>query len=121
MSEDLSGLPPFLAEFARKAGLKAALQLVSAKGGVKIKLPKTLADEHWLIPILGREAAQHLVDLRPGEEVDVPLAAALKSKKQAILRSSLGTNDTARQLGCTARYVRMVREDTQDPNQPRLL
>jgi hypothetical protein len=58
-SGSFDGLPPLLCEIAKVAGLHVALALAEACGGASIDLPMPtqLSKEHWLVEIVGREAA----------------------------------------------------------------
>jgi hypothetical protein len=58
-SGSFDGLPPLLGEIAEVAGLHAALALAEACGGTRIDLPMStqLSNMHWLVEIVGREAA----------------------------------------------------------------
>jgi hypothetical protein len=58
-SGSFDGLPPLLCEIAKVAGLHVALAFAEACGGTRVDLPMPtqLSKEHWLVEIVGREAA----------------------------------------------------------------
>jgi hypothetical protein len=72
-SDDYAYLPPTLAEIARVAGLPAALQLMHTHGGVRVGIPKRAPDGHWLVELVGREAADRLGAHFAGGRVLIPL------------------------------------------------
>jgi len=55
------GLPGALGEIAEVAGLQAALAVAEAVGGTRVDLPARLPETHWLIDVVGREAAAAIV------------------------------------------------------------
>lgn len=50
-------LPGYLGEIAEAAGVDAALALAKARGGTRIDIPARVSEGHWLIEVVGREAA----------------------------------------------------------------
>jgi DNA-binding NarL/FixJ family response regulator len=55
-------LPGVLAEIASVAGIDAALKLAAARGGTWVYFPcKSMADDYWLVEIVGRRAAEAIV------------------------------------------------------------
>lgn len=83
-----SFLPPLLAEIAEVAGDRAALLLLSEYGGQRVYFPLRAADNHWLVRLVGREAADAICNLfatridaereksRHGAGVVIPVADA---------------------------------------------
>jgi hypothetical protein len=61
-SGSFDGLPPLLCEIAEVAGLRAALALAEARGGNRVYLPvpAQLSKDHWLVKIVGCEAAMKI-------------------------------------------------------------
>lgn len=72
-ADDFAYLPPTLAEIARVAGLKAALALAQEQGGSKVYIPRRAPDSHWLVEIVGREAADRISELFGDQRVVIPL------------------------------------------------
>lgn len=81
--DDFSYLPPTLADIAREAGLPAALALMREKGGQKIVIPKRAPDGHWIVALVGREAADALGAYYGGAPVAIPIGK--KSSWRAFL------------------------------------
>ncbi|MGE4526811.1 MAG: hypothetical protein AB7D00_00465 [Rhodospirillaceae bacterium] len=112
-------LPGMLGELDRR-GLRAdALQLAAAWGGTKRYIPAHPTPENEICKVISLEAALVLAETYGNRHHDIPLAAGLGSKKAALRRvEALDPTDAARAVGCSARYVRMVRNaDPQDPDQ----
>jgi hypothetical protein len=59
MSDDLPGL---LGEIAEVAGLAAALAIAERVGGTRVTIPSRAADDHWLVKLIGRDAADKICD-----------------------------------------------------------
>ena len=59
-AEAFADLPPLLAEIASVAGLVAATTLAERRGGTRVYIPASAPDTHWLVAMLGREAADRL-------------------------------------------------------------
>lgn len=111
-------LPTVLAVIARSAGLDAAVRIAQEWGGTKRYLPggrrgflrETDHDRSALVRLVGVEAAAKIAETSlGGDYVDIPAMPSGLSKKLAILRHSGRTREVARAVGCTERYVRMVR------------
>ncbi len=56
----LSGLPRLMIEFAQVAGLEAAWRIFQERGGNRVYIPATAGDDHWLVRLAGREAADKI-------------------------------------------------------------
>lgn len=76
----MNGLPKLLEEIRIVAGLSAALKIAHEKGGGRISMPAKLKDGHWLVELLGREAAEklafHFTSGRGSVELEIPLGPA---------------------------------------------
>ncbi len=118
--QPIAGLPPLLAEFARATSVGLALRLAADYGGQRKYIPEgstRLADDHWLVQCVGRDAAKVMSEMRGREWVEIPNAAFYKSKKSLIARAQGSTNKVAKEFGVTSRWVRMVRAPYGDDNQ----
>ncbi|SBW09214.1 conserved hypothetical protein [uncultured Alphaproteobacteria bacterium] len=111
-------LPGMLGELERR-GLRAdALKLAAAWGGTKRYIPARPTSESEICKVISLEAAMALADAYGNGHHDIPLAAGLGSKKAALRRVlATGSTDAARAVGCSARYVRMVRNGSKDTRQ----
>lgn len=119
-------LPPLLNEIAEVAGVVAALQIAEARGGTRVHFPARAPDGHWLVELVGREAADKLcvhfqVDRRRGNRVDVPLGPKnfyARARRQALaLRDEKSVMQIALELQVSDRVVRKWFEDRTDDRQ----
>lgn len=134
-----SWLPPLLAEIAGVVGLDAALRLAEKKGGGRITVPARAPDGHWLVELLGREAADKLCDhyrevgpegVGRGRNLDLPvgpagtLVAAQRDARRRVLAAiegGMSAEEAARQAGVTRRTAyRAKKGKLEDPRQRRL-
>jgi len=119
-------LPGILGELARRGYGGQALALAKSWGGTKRYIPPIPREGMALVAIIGLDAAQALAEIIAGmcgdSQQDIPRAAGLESVKIEILGHPGGTRATAMALGCTERYVRMVRNsgEHRDDHQPGL-
>lgn len=110
----LAQLPGVLASVASAAGLPAAMQLAKARGGGRAYIPgpDALHAEHWLVQAAGMEAALAIAKALGSGEVEVPLGpfagnrASVWAAIERALNAGQGVEQTARQVGVTARTVR---------------
>ncbi len=110
-----SGLPELLAEIAEVAGLPAALAIADTRGGTKVHFPASVADDHWLVATVGREAADRLCDHfrvnhKGGVTVVVPRGparfyAVARCRALAMRAEGASIALTARTIGVTSRTV----------------
>jgi len=107
-------LPPTLADIAREAGLPAALKLMREKGGTKVFIPKRAPDDHWLVLLVGREAADRLGAYYASGQVFIPVGdrsshrAYLRQRRQAVadlVENGSSLNTVALETGMHARSV----------------
>ncbi len=110
----LAQLPGVLATVASAAGLPAAIQLAKTRGGGRayIPAPEALHAEHWLVQATGQEAARAIAKALGSGEVEVPLGpfagnrASVWAAIERALNAGQGVEQTARQVGVSARTVR---------------
>ncbi|BAE50559.1 hypothetical protein [Paramagnetospirillum magneticum] len=108
-------LPGLLGELARRGHGGEALKLAAAWGGTKRYIPANPNPDNEICKVISLEAALVLAEQYGGKDNDIPRAAGLGSVKAALRRLDPGgTTDAARAVGCTARYVRMVRNGSKD-------
>jgi transposase-like protein len=55
-------LPGLLGEIAEAAGISAALAMAERVGGTRVNIPARARDDHWLVEIVGRSAADKICD-----------------------------------------------------------
>ena len=108
-------LPLILQEVAEVAGPTAALQLVRARGGERVMIPKVARPGHWLTAAVGLEAANAIVARLGGETLVLPadptrgLKGAQRAAAEAIARG-LSSNEAARVSGLTRRAIEKRRQ-----------
>lgn len=122
-------LPPLLNEIAEVAGVVAAVQIAEARGGTRVHFPARAPDGHWLVELVGREAADKLcAHFRATEaggcHVDVPLGPknfyAQARRRARELRGVKSNAAIALELRVSERVVRKWFEDRADDRQGNL-
>lgn len=103
-------LPAVLQEIADVAGIDAAWTIARARGGTNVFLPRRVGPRHWLVGLVGLEAAQKICthfrsDHR--EWVTIPLAAAHQAadRWREVLERDLSINEQALEMGAHVRTV----------------
>jgi hypothetical protein len=77
-ADDFALLPQSLQTMAEIVGMSGVLALVRAFGGVRLYVPSRLPDDHILIELLGRPAAERLAAEYGGQpHFDIPRAEGL--------------------------------------------
>lgn len=122
-------LPPLLAEIAEVAGIDAALAIAEAKGGQEVIIPARLRDDHWLVPIIGREKAaqicEHFTSGYRRQKLSVPFGPkgsylAERRRRARALADALSDGATANQMakaaGVTNRSARRFRTKQRQHN-----
>lgn len=94
MSEQLperAWFSPLLNEIAEVAGDRAALLLGREKACQRIFIPKNLKDGHWLIELVGMEAAEKLVKRYADSRLDIPpaLGGQMRRRRRAITEMTM--------------------------------
>ena len=86
---DIGFLEPVLRSLAQAIGLELTLRLVRHCGGVPTYFPRELHDGHWLVELLGMDAARAANDtLGPGEHHVLPrgLVALRVARDRQMMR-----------------------------------
>lgn len=106
------GLPPLLEEIAGVAGLDAALALAEARGGQKVYFPSTLTlgGDHWLVGLVGMDAAQKICALHGVRNVEIPRGPTSdvhrrRTRIAAMIAQGYSNNEIARACGVSFRAV----------------
>lgn len=118
-------LPASVQELVEVVGMAAALKIVEERGGIRLCVPTSARDDHWLASHIGMDALKILVEYYRGEEIEIPrCAAALRTIKDRQIAAQAAGGDTnaqlARQYGYTERGIRKLRrrvESDQDDSQ----
>lgn len=115
-------LPPVLREIADVAGLPAAERLARAHGGSRVYIPTRAGDEHWLVKLVGRLAADRLcAHYNPGVDIDVPIgpfgtSGTLARRVAELLHAGVSGYEAARRLRVSARTIRRMRAEGRLPD-----
>jgi hypothetical protein len=117
----MRGWPASLVEIAELIDIPATLRLVDAYGGMTLYVPEKLDPAHRLVQSIGMAAAELLIGRYGLEKIEVPTLHMARTRKALIASAEGPTHKVARALGCTTRWVRMVRSAAlPDPRQPDL-
>ena len=95
---------------ARFAGIQAALSLAQKYGGQRIYIPAAPPDDHELVRLLGRAAADTLADYYGPGSLDMPRGpkagnGSLAAESQRLTAEGLSANQIAARLHLTRRTV----------------
>lgn len=116
-------LPLILQDMAGLIGLPLTMRLVEKHGGTRLYVPKgEMADDHALVKLIGREAAEKLQSMYGGDEhFDIPLALrAIKAVRNAeikALRPRVSERELAREYHTTERNIRLICGKMEDDRQ----
>ncbi|MCV0428856.1 MAG: hypothetical protein K5905_25660 [Roseibium sp.] len=126
MTDELPGL---LGEIAEVAGLPAALAIAEQVGGTRVTIPSHAMNDHWLVELVGREAADKICDhfrtLSPDQReagarhVIIPRGPAgclTKARTRLAKELEAGTSarEAARRAGLTERTAWRMRAKLRD-------
>ncbi|MEW5905120.1 MAG: Mor transcription activator family protein [Pseudomonadota bacterium] len=121
---DTDLLPLILQDIVELIGLPLTMTLVQARGGVRLYVPKLeMEDDHYLVQLLGREAAEKLQTMYGGDEhFDLPKAErAMLAVRDATIRRLRASGTSVRSLaleyGLTERQIYFICEDMVDDRQ----
>lgn len=107
---DISLFPGMLGMLARAGFVGEAMKLAATWGGAKHYIPAKPNNFSRISKVIGIQAAELLAVHYGGGSHDIPMLSNMGKKKFALKRlDHLTTTDAARAIGCSARYVRMVR------------
>ncbi|EFO31656.1 conserved hypothetical protein [Roseibium sp. TrichSKD4] len=122
-------LPGYLGEIAEAAGVDAALAIAEVRGGTRIDIPARVSEGHWLIDVVGREAADLICEyfrtLSPDQReagarhIVIPRgpAAILKQAQQRLEKELLlgaSVRSAARASGLSERTAFRVQKKLRD-------
>lgn len=97
-------------DIADACGLGIVIALVDNFGGLELRIPHSLTDDHKLM-VLGRIQAEALCSYCPGDTIHVPITLDRKRlKRQVDDLETKGFNrqEIARELGISQRHVRRL-------------
>lgn len=122
-----SHMPEVFVEIARVAGTEAAWELVRAQGGVTVYIPAELKEDHWLVELVGVEAAQkicnHYRTGRGGVRLTIPTAKHATSRERLVkaLEAGMTAPQAALASGMHERSAYRARKRIRANKQARLL
>lgn len=113
---DIGFLEPVLRSLAQAIGLELTLRLVRHCGGVPTYFPRELHDAHWLVELLGMDAARKANEtLGPGEHHVLPRGEAAvrmaRDRQMGRDRETMSVRSLARKYGLTRRSVQRAFAD----------
>lgn len=109
------GLPALMVEAAEVAGLDAAVLLFAARGGNRVYIPARAGDDHWLVVLVGRDAADRLIRHwstdGAGIELELPRGptgarADLWRRLHQMIREERTSTEITRALGISRDMVK---------------
>lgn len=119
-------LPPLLQTVVDLIGLEKTFILVKARGGVRLYVPKgKMADDHDLVRMIGREAAEALqAEFGGMDHFDLPRAEralrAIKHAEVKRMREQFSVRTVALECELTERGVRKICGRLEDDRQDQL-
>lgn len=129
MTSERLHLPPLLNEIAEVAGVVAAVAIADARGGTRAHFPARAPDGHWLVELVGREAADKLcahfrATAAGGSYLSIPVGPKnfySRARRRALeMRESHSASAVALDLGVSERIVYKWWADKPDDRQGRL-
>ncbi len=116
MSEQFAHLPQVLAEIAEVAGIEAAWELAGAVGGTYVHIPsRQMPDDHWLVELVGREAADKIAAHFAGDNARlrllIPMARDAQRRQRLVkaLEAGMSAPDAAASAGVHVRTAHRAR------------
>ena len=124
---DRAWFSPLLNEIADVAGVRAALLIGRDKACQRVYIPTPpLAAGHWLIQLVGDEAAALICRRWGGNRLDIPpaLGGQMRRRRRAITemtKNGMSINDISRALGVARSTVTDQRRKIEKPRVDDLL
>lgn len=113
--------PVGLRRLAEVIGPAAAVRLADEFGGAeKVYIPKRARIDHDFTAVIGLDRMEALCAEFGGHRIDIPRGAFKDLKKTQIMDAEGSNREVALRLGVTQRYVRRVRVEVRDDDQPDL-
>lgn len=112
----MAGLPQLLTVAAKKGGIDAVKGLVKAFGGRRMSIPKKAGDNHPLVVAGGRPAADAIMRIWGGIQVEFPKGKRALTRLVVEEMPGATSNEIAAALGVCYRQGQRVK--TQGPRGP---
>jgi len=122
----VTNLPLIIAEIERVAGRDAALALSLAKGGQTVYIPREAKAGHWLVDVVGLEAAakicEHYRVANTGARLLIPIAKLAQQRRTMIeaLEAGAPANKAAAKSGMHERSAFRARRRLRKKSQGEL-
>ena len=102
-------------ELTQQIGFAETIELLRGWGGRRLRVPKTIDEDHPITYSIGLAAALKLARYYGGTELDLPAERnALMGVRNAALvrdmRKGVPTRECARRYGLTPRHARYIRQ-----------
>ena len=119
---DRAWFTPLLNRIAEIAGVPAALAIGEHKACQKIHIPNHVDDDHWLVKLVGRTAAEALCEHYGSQNLTIPpvLVGSKRRRAKAIAemnRRGYSLNEIAATLGIARSTVIDHRAKLKDEDQ----
>jgi hypothetical protein len=109
----IARLPKVPRALAERLGFDTGWLLIAKFGGKQLAIPTTFTRRNGtvLTRALGEKAARVMAELFAGSTLEIPTGARFRSqdRRKAIALHRGSHGEVAASIGCTRRYVRMVR------------
>ena len=122
---DRAQFSPLMNEIADVVGDEATIALIAARGGTRVHIPARVDDRHWLVDVMGRDAAdklcRHFRVGAGGSYIELPVGTkkiyARAREKAFALRGTKSVEAIALALGVHRRTVTKWFADRPDDRQ----
>lgn len=121
MTDQTNTWPVGLRRLAEVIGPAAAVRLADVFGGAeKVYIPKKARIDHDFTAIIGLDRMEALCAEFGGELIEIPRGVFRDLKKTQIMDADGSNREVALRLKVTQRYVRRIRSQVRDDDQPDL-
>ena len=108
--------PPRIQELIRVIGYEATTALVKKYGGHVCYIPSKARPSYSLAKVIGMDALEKLTKVYDNQHFDIPMMAGIGLKKMKILSMTGSNSEISAAVGCSSRYVRLVRQNIRPEN-----
>jgi DNA-binding NarL/FixJ family response regulator len=103
-------LTPLLNRISNVAGEEAAIALGRARPGERVYIPEQVTADHWLVEVVGLEAAEKIAAAYGSMKIEIPQAIAGDKRRRAaaiadLIEKGYSTNAIVRRLGVSQNTV----------------
>ncbi|WCA60281.1 winged helix-turn-helix domain-containing protein [Agrobacterium tumefaciens] len=108
---DRAYMTPLLNRIADVAGERAAIILGREKAGQRISIPNTMPSGHWLVELIGADAANAMAEKFGSQKIDIPPALGGDKRRRAItiaqmIEKGYSINEIVRATGVSRSTVK---------------